>query len=247
MNKKICTKCQIGKTIEDFHPNKRIKSGLNSQCRVCVNKLRMEKYRKNKTEFNKNRYEKNKEKLKEKSRKYRSENKEKLNLKRKEYNLKNKEKVNKKRRERWQKNKEEFNKKRREEYQNNKKSINVRRNKSVQLKKKTDQVFKAKMAIKSFIHNVLRKKDTKKKNTSEQILGLSTKKFILYLESKFESWMNWGNYGKYNGELNFGWDIDHIIPLSSAKTEQEVVALNHFTNLQPLCSKINRDVKRNKF
>ena len=58
--------------------------------------------------------------------------------------------------------------------------------------------------------------------------------------------MNWDNYGLYNGELGYGWDIDHIKPISSASTEQEVITLNHYTNLQPLCSKVNRDVKKNK-
>ena len=52
------------------------------------------------------------------------------------------------------------------------------------------------------------------------------------------------NYGMYNGELNYGWDIDHIIPTSSAKDEDSIIKLNHFKNLQPLCSKINRDIKR---
>ena len=56
--------------------------------------------------------------------------------------------------------------------------------------------------------------------------------------------MTWENYGKYNGELNFGWDIDHIKPLSLAKNEEELIGLNHYTNLQPLCSKINRCIKR---
>lgn len=56
--------------------------------------------------------------------------------------------------------------------------------------------------------------------------------------------MNWENRGLYNGELNYGWDIDHIIPLSSARTEEDVIRLNHYTNLQPLCSKMNRDIKR---
>ena len=56
--------------------------------------------------------------------------------------------------------------------------------------------------------------------------------------------MSWENYGKYNGEIDFGWDIDHIIPLSSAKTEEDIIKLNHYTNLQPLCSFINRTVKR---
>jgi cytidylate kinase len=53
------------------------------------------------------------------------------------------------------------------------------------------------------------------------------------------------NRGKYNGTFNFGWDIDHMIPVSTAKTEEDVIRLNHYTNLQPLCSKINRDIKRN--
>lgn len=56
--------------------------------------------------------------------------------------------------------------------------------------------------------------------------------------------MNWNNHGKYNGEYNFGWDIDHIIPLDSAKTEEDIIKLNYYTNLQPLCSYINRVVKR---
>ena len=58
--------------------------------------------------------------------------------------------------------------------------------------------------------------------------------------------MNWDNHGKYNGEFCYGWDIDHIVPISSAKDKEDVIRLNHHTNLQPLCSKMNRDVKKNK-
>lgn len=57
--------------------------------------------------------------------------------------------------------------------------------------------------------------------------------------------MTWDNYGKYSkGFENFGWDIDHIIPISSAKTTDEVLLLNHYTNLRPLCSYINRYIKK---
>ena len=56
--------------------------------------------------------------------------------------------------------------------------------------------------------------------------------------------MTWDNYGLYNGELNYGCDIDHVIPMVKATNKGEVIELNHFTNLQPLCSKINRDIKR---
>lgn len=56
--------------------------------------------------------------------------------------------------------------------------------------------------------------------------------------------MNWENYGLYNGTEGYGWDIDHIIPTSSGITEDDIIKLNHYLNLRPLCSKINRDIKR---
>ena len=84
-----------------------------------------------------------------------------------------------------------------------------------------------------------------KKSRSYEILGCSFEMFKERIESLWQPWMNWDNYGKYNGTPNYGWDIDHITPLSSAKIEQDVINLNHYSNLQPLCSYINRDVKRN--
>ena len=68
----------------------------------------------------------------------------------------------------------------------------------------------------------------------------------MYIESKFEPWMNWDNYGKCNGEFNYGWDLDHIIPTSTAKSIDEFLKLNHYTNFKPLCNKINRGIKNNK-
>lgn len=51
---------------------------------------------------------------------------------------------------------------------------------------------------------------------------------------------------KYNGELYYGWDLDHIIPSSSAITENDILKLNHYTNFQPLDSFINRFVKKDR-
>ena len=42
--------------------------------------------------------------------------------------------------------------------------------------------------------------------------------------------MNIDNYGV--GE--WCWQLDHIIPISSAKTQQQVIRLCHYTNYQPL-------------
>jgi len=109
-----------------------------------------------------------------------------------------------------------------------------------------DPLFRLRYVIKNTIRDAFRYTSYKKKNTTLEILGCSIEEFKIYLESRFEPWMTWENRGLYNGELNHGWDIDHIIPLSSATTEEELLKLNHFNNLQPLCSKVNRDVKKGK-
>jgi hypothetical protein len=43
-----------------------------------------------------------------------------------------------------------------------------------------------------------------------------------------KSGMNWNNWEQ------FGWHLDHIKPLSSAKSIEEMESLCHYTNLQPL-------------
>lgn len=106
-------------------------------------------------------------------------------------------------------------------------------------------LFKIKRNIRTLILYEFNKKKNKKNHRTETILGCSFEEFKLYIESKFELWMNWENYGKYNGQLNFGWDLDHIIPISNAKTENDIYKLNHYTNFQPLCSYTNRYIKRN--
>jgi hypothetical protein len=111
----------------------------------------------------------------------------------------------------------------------------------------TDPLFKLKGNIRSLIVMSFKYYGYKKNSKTSNILGCSFEEFKLYLEYKFESWMNWNNRGLYNGEFNFGWDIDHIIPISSAMNDEELIKLNHYSNLQPLCSKVNRDIKKNKY
>lgn len=135
-------------------------------------------------------------------------------------------------------NKDEIMAKRRVNYSINKDSINKKRSENIP--KRINN------AIGSLIRYYLNKSGFYKKSRTYEILGCSPDDFKKYLESKFEYWMSWSNYGLYNGELNYGWDIDHIVPISSAKTEEEILKLNHFSNLQPLCSYTNRYVKINK-
>ena len=116
-------------------------------------------------------------------------------------------------------------------------------------KLETDPIYKIKIAYSRRLNKYLRRGKCDKSDKVAYFLdklGCTFEEFKLYLESKFEGWMSWENYGKYNGELNYGWDIDHITPLSKAKTEDDIYNLSHYRNLQPLCSKINRDIKKDK-
>jgi hypothetical protein len=103
--------------------------------------------------------------------------------------------------------------------------------------------------IRSLIGISFRKNGYKKNGKTEQILGCSFEEFKTHIEAQFESWMNWNNRGNWNGYpkvINHSWDIDHITPISTAKSIEDVIKLNHYTNFKPLCSYTNRNIKKNK-
>ena len=56
--------------------------------------------------------------------------------------------------------------------------------------------------------------------------------------------MNWENNGVYD-KNKMTWQLDHIKPISLAKSEEEVILLNHYTNFQPLES-LKNILKSNK-
>jgi hypothetical protein len=201
----------------------------------------------------------NKEKIKEinkkGSKKYKEKNKKIISLKQKEYRELNKDKINSynelnknKKKELnidyYNKNKNTLKQTQKEYYQKNKEKIKTYKNEYKKNRILIDPLYKLKENIKTSIYIALKRNGYTKKSKTNEIIGCSYEDLKLHLESNFESWMDWENHGKYNGNLNYGWDVDHIIPLSSATTEEELLKLNHFSNLQPLCSKINRDIKR---
>lgn len=205
---------------------------------------------------NKRYRENNKEKIKNKNAKYVIENKEKINEKSKTYYISNKNKkieyYNKTKEltkeqkleyaKEYRKNNPNYHK---EYYQKNKETIKKQNVENEKKRLKNDPLFKLKKNIRNLIRQTIKRNNFKKNTKTFIILGCDPIDFKLYLESKFEPWMNWNNYGLYNGTLNYGWDIDHIIPSSNAITEEELIKLNNYTNLQPLCGYYNRNVKRN--
>lgn len=132
----------------------------------------------------------------------------------------------------------------------NKVNINKRLNLYYKKRRENDVMFKLKHYFRSNIHQCLSKNNHYKNCKTEKILGCTFEEFKLYIESKFEPWMSWDNRGNpKDGILEYDktWDIDHIIPLDSALTQEEIYKLNHYTNLRPLCSYFNRFIKKNKY
>jgi hypothetical protein len=255
MENKKCSSCCEVKSVTEFHKNKKKKDGYHNQCKKCRHEYNL-KNSENKKEYNKVYYGYNKEKINKVSGKYRENNKVRISELNKKYQKENKEKIKLNRLDWKEKNKSKI-----KEYQKiwrnenkeyilnySKKYRNEYRgkiNEYFNIKYKNDPIFKLKQNIRNRIRETIKQNGFTKKSKTYQILGCSFEQFKLHLESKFELWMTWDNYGLYNGEFNYGWDIDHIIPTSSANTEEDVIKLNHYSNLQPLCSKVNRDIKRN--
>ena len=68
-----------------------------------------------------------------------------------------------------------------------------------------------------------------------KLIGCTTKKLTIHLESQFKTGMSWDNYGLY------GWHVDHIKPCSSFDhtDPEQVKQCWHYTNLQPLWAEDN--------
>lgn len=193
--------------------------------------LREKKFRKDNPEIKKQRdkeyYEKNKKQITKKNIEYVEKNKEKTREYKKQWAIENSDKLKIKRKLYYQKNKELLKEKNKE-------------------RMRIDPVYALSVSLRKSVLKSFINRSFNKGSKTQEILGCTFEEFKIYIESKFEPWMNWENRGKYNGELSYGWDLDHIIPICSATSEGEVISLNHFTNLQPLCSHINRNIKKGR-
>jgi hypothetical protein len=108
---------------------------------------------------------------------------------------------------------------------------NKYRSKKQKLRRRTEPLFRLKCNMRCIIAQSFRLKRYEKKSKSETLLGCSFDFLIKYIEARFKEGMSWDNRNL--------WHIDHIVPLSSAKTKIELIKLNHFSNLRPLWAKDN--------
>jgi hypothetical protein len=155
-------------------------------------------------------------------------NREKIILKVKEWNIANAE------------HRKQYKKKYRETHKD-------QRNKVFNERMKNDVLFKLKHSIRSAILKSFKTYGYTKRSTTFQILGCTFNEFKQHIEQQFEPWMNWDNYGNWNGipdKPEISWDFDHIVPLCTASNADDIKRLNHYSNLRPLCSYTNRYIKR---
>ena len=217
-----------------------------------------EEHEKELKEHAKQYYEDNKEEILEKNKQYREDNKEEIKENNKQYVKYHKDEIKEYKKQYAKDHKEELKEYKKQYYEDNKEELlekakeqrekpenKIKRNKRHKERMINDPLYKYSHAIRGTVFNSYRRGGWKKDSRTHGLLECSFEEFKEESENKFKPFMNHDNYGLYNGKPGHGWDFDHIIPTSFAKNKEGVDKLNHHTNFQPLCSYINRDVKRN--
>ena len=223
METKVCSKCKENKNICEFGKLKSSKDGYRYFCKKCRNNIektyegdnvleRKKKWRNNNKEKIKNHYQETKQTILDYQKKYREENLGKIKERKKKYYNINKKEI-------LDKNKI---------YRKNTKNI---RNIYESKKKKNDPIYSLLCGMRSRLCNYLKMCGITKKNKTFDIVGCSPQFLKEHLETQFTDGMSWDDRSE--------WHIDHIIPLSSAKTEDELYKLCHYENLQPLWAEDN--------
>lgn len=180
-----------------------------------------------------------------KQREYVEKNKDAVSEKKKEYYKKNCERIKEKSRRHWHSQDPKERKKKRKAYytENRERLIDqskafYRKNKNYRMRylaeyhkkriQKGDRLYELSCLIRSRVCSAFRQKKWGKNTKTQETLGCDWETLKDHIEGQFTDGMTWENRG-YRG-----WHIDHVVPLSSAESEEELVALCHYTNLQPL-------------
>lgn len=116
----------------------------------------------------------------------------------------------------------------------NREKFNEYRRKYKKSKRESDPLFKLRHNLSNRTSAAFRNRSWNKNSKTQEMLGADYETAFNHIESRFKQGMSWDNFGE--------WQIDHIIPLASAKTEKELIQLCHYTNLQPLWA--NENIKK---
>ena len=201
---KSCSCCKIEKPFDLFGKDKKTKDGFNCYCKPCAQQKSRDYTKKNPDKVRKSKLAWS-EKNPDYQKEHYQENKEIVLERVRDYREKNIQEIREKDKIRGQKNKPKRNERMRKRYY-------------------SDPIHKLRGTVRTRIGHYL----SKDGYHSVDLIGCSYEFLKEHLEKQFTYGMTWENHGK------FGWHVDHKIPLASAKTEDELYKLCHYTNLQPL-------------
>lgn len=189
---------------------------------------------------------KNRDKKREQDKKYREAHKEEIKAYHKAWRDNNREHLNEQQKARYKENPQMFKeinnrykashqeavKEARTRYktENRQKCTDYERN-----KRHNDPVYRFRTSSRHLIWMYAKNKGYTKPIRVWEMIGCDFNTFLAHIQSQFEEGMTLENYG--NGENQ--WNIDHIIPISTANTDEDIERLNHYTNLRPLWSTDN--------
>ena len=153
--------------------------------------------------------------------------KETIAVKQKEYYINNKDKISKYQKEYKKNNKSTILPTYKKDYRKkNKDKISKYQKEYIKNRKSIDPLFNLTCGVRSLIGMAIKNKGYTKNSKTYEIIGCSYEEFKTHIEKQFLPCMSWDNRAL--------WHLDHIIPISSGKTELEINTLNHYSNFQPL-------------
>jgi hypothetical protein len=108
-------------------------------------------------------------------------------------------------------------------------------------RRKTDINFKLYTTVSSYICAYVKKAGAVKQANTIKLLGCTVEEYKEYLESRFESWMSWDNFGKISKKGPQRWNIDHIIPTSHFDLRDPIQQMQafHYKNTRPFEARRN--------
>ena len=202
---KQCSKCKETKSVGEFYKHPRYKDGLRRHCKQCETSYKQA----------------NKDKIIEWRNEYIQNNREKISEQRKKYNYINREKIRE-----WHKAFRQNNPEKGKTYREvNRKKITERKSEYTRQRRRTDPLYRLKSNLRLHSGRVKSKFGTKTRTA--QLIGCSWEQAQTHLILTALT-----RYGYYVEGQSL--HIDHIVPLASAKTEAEAIALSHISNLQYL-------------
>ena len=237
MKTKVCSKCKKEKERKEFSLDRGQKDELQPRCKSCV-KAYYEANKKKIVERIKAYNEANKEKIAEQKKAYNEANKEKIAAQNKAYHETNKEKIAERKKAYKQSNKEKIAAQNKAYREDNKEKIAAYRKDNKEkiaayhrARHKSDPIYNLSCRCRGRISAAIRAKGFKKTTKTAEMLGCDWEFLKSHIESQFKDGMSWENRKE--------WHIDHIIPLASASSEDDIIRLCHFSNLQPLWAEDN--------